>query len=318
MLNVACRATGETVFRQDLGEWFYAGLVARTLWKAAGSGLGGKRVVAEIELAAIDGHVAGWQVTLYEGNRALFACQFPTTRLCRGTALAVAEQCGPLVPDGRVIYWVSAREMPLGKPEQVEIGFDESEDASVVVPTLPVRRASAGTVLVEATGWPTEVVLELSHEASVALLGPIEAGRRDVELAWAGLPEVYRTPRGELVFRIAQLGRLASPNASATLVPISADELLNAVGVVDRPLVVIHTHVSVHEDALHQQRARLQCSYEDLVSVHRLAVGSLFVIASGSPPPQLRVYGWPLDGGEVRELNTIVTVCQSADTKTLL
>jgi hypothetical protein len=316
-LYVADRATGEVLFTQDLdNEWFEHGLTCRAVWAAAHAAptSRGTRVEADLETKSDDdGQVLGWCVTLSSGGTPFFRRAWSTDVL-RATAAVVARQCQGAYGDGRVLYWVRRGDVaadPVDRGPTDGIEFDTGGDRFVTVPAVETRpTAVVGRIVAPAAAYPTQIVLELSADALAELASGIGDERlADKELAWAGRARIWRVPNDDaVVYQVPALRRLAAPDASASLCPISPEEVVDLLQC-DAPIVFIHTHITPAGDtttaAVDQ---RLACSQDDLRSFHRLPVGSLGVVAASRSPLRMRVYGWPTNGAELAEMTTTVAL----------
>jgi hypothetical protein len=131
----------------------------------------------------------------------------------------------------------------------------------------------------------------------------------DTEVAWAGAVTIARTASdAAVIYRVAHLQRLVATEPSASLCPISPEQLTELLGN-DAPLVFVHTHITGEGDSESgASDRRLACSQDDLRCFHRLPVGSLGVVAASRRPLRVRVYGWPANGDELAEMTAAVTV----------
>jgi hypothetical protein len=317
VLHVADRATGKVLFTQDLDdEWFEHGLTSRAVWAAthAAPTSRGTRVEAELETKSDDnGQVLGWSVTLSSGGTPFFRRAWSTDVL-RATAAVVARQCRGTHGDGQVLYWVHCGDAdadPIDRSPIDGIEFDAGGDHFVAVPAIQTRpTAVVGRVVVPAAAYPTQIVLELSGDALAELASGIGDERlADKELAWAGRARIWRVPNDDaVVYQVPTLRRLAAPDASALLCPISPEEIIDLLES-DAPIVFIHTHITPAGDTpTAAADPRLACSQDDLRSFHRLPVGSLGVVAASRSPLRMRVYGWPTNGDELAEMTTTVAL----------
>lgn len=318
MFHVASRATGQELFSQSVSaEWFRQDLVSRTLWAAAIAKptLRGKRLKATLEPVVTEGdRVVGWLATLSSGEDVLFCRRWPVAVL-HGTALAVGQQYQRWLGDGRVLYWVALEdaEEPANSPDpagSIEFG-DEDPDGALEVPAVATPSGLSGwRVVAPAAAYPTEAILALKRPAYQALLhGVTDARWAETELAWAGAATVgYLPDERILVYQVADVTRLAAPDATASLCPVRPEALVDVLDA-KRPVVFFHTHVvPEHWRGQWSEGGYLACSGDDLRCFRRLPVGSLSVIVGSRPPLALRAYGWPADAGELGELNTTLAI----------
>lgn len=310
LLHVRSQATGAELLREETTDWFNQTLLDRTLWLAACQEpwLGGKLVKTSLESeCGSDAMVRGWTVRLCTADGQQVFCRRWPLAVLQSTALAVGHQCQEALDNGKIVYWVQrhAANDRETRPDDA-ILFDDDEEETVAIPSVPTRPDAAGRILSSSAGVPGDAVVLLHAEAWEKLATGIER-QMSVELAWIGAADIWRSAgTNEIVYEIADLRALASPGATQALVPIRPDELVDFSGS-PRPVILVHTHV-VPSDAGGRVSPRqfLDATLDDLRSLHRLSFHSLGMIVGSRPPFCARAWGWPADGEDLTELRVTV------------